>query len=321
MLDIFKKKHKHEKHQDLALFVSKGKPHKIGLASLKEYEQMFHPLVETRISKPNTRIWKITDLTHLKVEEIVMGYYSEVVKKKEYFPGRFGDWIKCSKFEIGEDTYLLLDYIGQAAWNKASIAADLGIFVKSGPKHYFISIIRKNPPAAGTQAILGGFTNVGQAWDSGIYTMLREADEESNLKIEYSGNMEELRENYEIAEIPVIVNGFEKIDPKLKKLPAVIHYITLIPTSEQERNADGTKRVYATFAYALYIDVGQVLVDEEILKKVFEAGDDAEAVVINNVTKAIIGNPKECKEKPEFGMEHHGELFEKMVIFYKIHLL
>jgi len=307
----------------LALFVSEGEPHKIGLAPLKDYEQMSHPLVETRISKSNTRLWNISDLPNSKVEEIVMGYYTEAVKKKEYFPGRFGDWIKFSKFEVGEDTYLLLDYMGQAAWNKASIAADSGIFVKSGPSHYFVSIIRKNPPAAGTQAILGGFTNVGRVWDSGIYTMLREAHEESNLKIEYQGNMEELRENYEIDEIPVIVHGFEKIDPKLKNLSATIHYITLIPTSEQERNADGTKRVYATFAYALYIDVGQVQVpvNEGNLRAVFKAGDDAEAVVINNVTQVILGDPKECKEKPEFGMNHHGELFEKMVVFYKTHLL
>lgn len=320
MLDNLKVK-KEVGTKALWLLIKEGHPHKIGLAPLKNYQKFLHPLIETRFTHPISMTWKISDLSTKKNEELLLSYYNDMVNSGIYHPGRYGDWIKCTELNISGDRYLNLDIIGQAAWVKPTLAADLGIFIKSGPHHYFVCVERQNPPGQGLPAIMGGIMNAGKVLDSGIYTMIKEAKEELNLSITFQGNIEELRENYSIGEIPVKIHGFEKIDSNLKDIDSIIYYIATFPTTEQERNLDGTKRVYATLAYALYLDVGSTPINEHSLRKVFKAGDDAQDVVITEVTKAIIGDPKIVQEKPQFGLIHHFDLFDEMVSFYKSHIL
>lgn len=297
----------------LWLQITDGKMNPIGLAPLRDYKKKIAPILETKFTYPISMSWKITNQTKSKTEELLLSYYNDLVNAKVYFPGRYGNWIKCTQLIVGsdKDKYLNLDLIGAAAYVKPTLASDLGIFIKSKNRFYFVCIIRGNPPGKGKPAIIGGIMNAGKVLDSGIYTMLKESREEGNLIISYDGSVEDLREDYMITNIPVIVRGFEKIDPSLAEIQSHIYYSSTIPTTEQERNPDGLKRVYQTSAYALLIDAKDVIITETELAKVFSAGDDATAMVYYDVTAYFKDQNEE--NIPDFGLEHHPTLFQAMV--------
>ncbi len=298
--------------------IKERKMNPIGLAPLRDYKKKTSPLLETKFTYPISMSWRITRQSKAKTEDLLLSYYNDLVNAKLYYPGRYGDWIKCTQLVIGpdKDKYLNLDIIGAAAWVKPSLAADLGIFVKGRDKYFFVCIVRGNSPGKGKPAIIGGIMNTGKILDSGIFTMLKETKEEGNLTIEYDGILEELRENYMASEIPVIVKGFEHINPSLKDLKTMVYYSSTVPTTEQERNADGNKRVYMTSAYAILIDLKETHITEATLSKTFTAGDDAMAMVYYDVTD-YFKNENES-EIPEFGLEHHPQLFKDMVKTLKI---
>ncbi|RLI66571.1 MAG: hypothetical protein DRO88_01530 [Promethearchaeia archaeon] len=307
------------------LLIKNNKIQKPGFTLIKKRKAVSAPLIELKQNRLDLfgQIWDITNAKEDDIESILLDFYKSLTNSGKYYPGRYGDWLQCTIISNnGENELraLKLDFIGQLAWIKPTLAADLGIFIKSGARHYFVGIVRKNPPGQGAPAIIGGILNTSEMLDSPIYTMLREVREESNLSITYEGNLESLRENYSIPEIPVKVHGFERISKDLSEISSNIYYITTIPTTEQERNADGTKRVYMTTAYALYLDLTQYKMDEKSLKKIFQAGDDAQDMAIFDVTKAIIkGKPAE-EDLPPFGLKHHKDLLRKMIEFY-LHLL
>lgn len=289
-----------------------------GFTLIEKRKSVTAPLIEIKQKQLDQfeQIWNITELKKDEIESILLEYYNSLIASEKYFPGRYGDWIQCSVISSDESKVLQIDFIGQLAWIKPTLAADLGIFIKSGAHHYFVGIIRKNPPGQGAPAIIGGILNASEVLDSPIYTMLREVQEESNLKITYEGDLESLRENYAIQQIPVKVHGFECISKDLSELSSNIYYITTIPTTEQERNADGTKRVYMTTAYAMYLDMTQYKLDEKSLRKIFQAGDDAEDMAIFDVTKAVIKGKPEEEDLPPFGLSHHKDLLRKMIEYY-----
>ena len=144
--------------------------------------------------------------------------------------------------------------------------------------------------------------------------MLHETVEEGSLVIRYDGDLKALQVDYEIKKVPVIAEGFDKIDPKLKDIKAFMFYVGTVKTPELERNADGTKRVYCTTALATLIDLKTVSCTKDDLKKVFQAGDDAGAMYIEDVT-ADFTSPKDqtLPVVPKFGLPHHGSLFIDMV--------
>jgi len=299
----------------LWLYIKDGKPHVLGLASTKKYQKFLHPLVETRFSYPISKTWRITNQSLTETSTLVLAYYTDLVKKSEYFPGHFGDWIKCSVVSAARSKILNVDLIGQAAWPKATTAADLGIFVRNEKTVYFIGIVRGHPPGKDQPAFVGGIRNVGKVYDSGAYTMLKETKEESNLTIHYDGDVNQLQQNYHIQTIPVVVEGFEQLDPALKELHTSIHYITSVPTTEQDRNPDGSKRVYLADAYAILVDVGDVSLSQKRLQKVFKAGDDAAAIYIQDVSKSFATG--DINDTPKFGLHHHIGLFEDMIGFFR----
>lgn len=299
------------------LYIKDGKPHQIGLASLEKYNNLLQPRLETRFIPPISLCWNIDNLTPAEILEKIMAYYNDLVNNGTYFPGRFGDWIKCSLLTIDSKNYINFDIIAQAAWIKATMAADLGIFIKNHQRVYFVGIVRGNDPGKGKPAIIGGIMNCDKVLDSGAYTMLKETLEEGNLKIEYEGDLDKLRENYAIAEIPVIVKGFEKIDPKLGEIHTKMHYVDIFKTTEQERNADNTKRVYLAWTYAIIINIRNNDLNKEKLQQIFTAGDDAAEIFIEDVTLCFkLDKGITCKV-PNFGLDHHPLLFKAMVNLLK----
>jgi len=299
----------------LWLYIKNGEPHPLGLNTISKYKNILSPRIETEFATYSTKTWNISNKTKDEVQKSVMDYYNNLIVEKNYFPGQYGDWIKCSEFKIKKEKFLNLDIIGQSSWVKATMAADLGIFVKNNEKIFFVGIIRKNKPGKGKPALIGGIMNAGSVFDSAAYTMLKETKEEANFTMYYQGNLKKLRENYTISRISVRIKGFEILDPELRDIKTYMHYITTIPTTKQENLDDGTKRVYTATAYAILIDIGGTSLDKKQLQKVFEAGDDAAKMYYLEVSDFIKGKNK--KKHPNFGLKHHLGLFKKMVALLK----
>jgi len=178
-------------------------------------------------------------------------------------------------------------------------------------------VIRKNYPGQGEPALLGGIMSTGSVLDSGLYTILKEVKEEANLSLKYLGDLAKLREDYSNSPISVTVHGFEILDPTLRNLKASIQYIITLPTSAQELNSDGTKRVYLAIAYAMLIDVGNTPLSKNNLKLIFTAGDDAQGIYIQDVSLCFTSG--DFSHIPPFGVQHHALLFQAMVNFYRQH--
>jgi hypothetical protein len=301
--------------QSLWLYIIHNQPHSLGLAPTSAYTSLFHPLFETQIQYLTSQVWTITNMTNTEIEQILLNHYNQLISSNTFHPGWYGDWIKVTALELLGNRYLTLDFIAHAAWIKPTLAADLGIFVKNRSDFFFVGVIRKNPPGQGTPAILGGIMNAGSVLDSGLYTMLKEVKEEANFSITYSGDLVKLREDYSNSPISVIVHGFEKLNTKLKDLKATIQYIITLPTSTQEINLDGTKRVYLAIAYAILIDVGDLPLSTENLNQIFTAGDDAQEIYVQNVSLCFTSS--DFSLIPPFGLHHHSSLFKAMVNFYR----
>ncbi len=301
--------------QSLWLYIIHNQPHPLGLAPSSVYTHFFHPIFETRIQYLIPQVWTITSMSNTEIEQILVNHYNQLIASNTFQPGRYGDWIKVTVLELLDNRYLTLDFVAHAAWIKPTLAADLGIFVKNHSDCYFIGVIRKNPPGQGKPAILGGIMNAGSMLDSGLYTMLKEAKEEANFSITYPGDLAKLREDYSNSPISVNVHGFEKLNIKLKDLKTTIQYIITLPTSTQEINPDGTKRVYLAIAYAILIDIGDIPLSTESLGKIFTAGDDAQEIYIQNVSLCFTSG--DFSLVPPFGLQHHSSLFKAMVNFYR----
>jgi len=299
----------------LWLYIENGEPHPLGLNSISKYKHILSPLIETKFTTYSTKTWNISNKTKDEVQKSVMEYYNNLIMEKNYFPGQYGDWIKCSEFKIKKEKFLNLDIIGQSSWVKATVAADLGIFVKNYDKIFFVGIIRKNKPGKGKPALIGGIMNAGSVLDSAAYTMLKETKEEANFTMQYQGNLKKLRENYTISRISVKIKGFKVLNQELGDIKTYMHYITTIPTAKQDNLDDGTKRVYTATAFAVLIDIGGTLLNKKQLQKVFEAGDDAAKMYYLEVSDFIKGKNK--NNHPNFGLKHHLGLFKKMVTLLK----
>ncbi len=297
------------------LYINNGEPHPLGLNSISKYKDILSPIIETKFTTYSTKTWNISNKTKDEVQKSVLDYYNNLIVEKNYYPGQYGDWIKCSEFKIKNEIFLNLDIIGQSSWQKATMAADLGIFVKNNEKIFFIGIIRKNKPGKGKPALIGGIMNAGSVFDSAAYTMLKETKEEANFTMHYQGNLKKLRENYTISRISVRIKGFEILDLKLGDIKTYMHYVTTIPTTKQENLDDGTKRVYTATAFTVLIDIGGTSLNKKQLQKVFEAGDDAAKMYYLDVTDFIRGKNK--KNHPNFGLKHHLGLFKKMLVLLK----
>jgi hypothetical protein len=297
----------------LWIYFKNNKAHPIGLAPLRDYSDFLHPIIETKFQTPISMTWNVSDQPKAKTEEQLTQYYQELVGAKLYTPGRYGDWMKCTQIMLGSENekYINLDILGAAAWIKPTLAADLGIFIKTQDKYYFVCIVRGNDPGKGKPAIIGGIMNTGAALDSAAFTMLKEIKEEGNLTIEYSGDLEKLRENYGITDIPVIVRGFEKLNSQLAEIKTSMYYSSTVATSEQDRNLDGTKRVYNTTAFVILVDVGNISISLRDLDAVFRAGDDAVAMRFYDVSPCF--TPNSNWNIPKFGLNHHHEIFINMV--------
>ena len=293
------------------LFIKYNTPHELGLVPLEKYKNLTTPILELNFEINYSHFWEISSLGSNQIVSLLLSTYQDLVKEKKYYPGNYGDWIKTTIVTISNKKFLNLDLIAQAAWHKPTLAADLGIFIKDKQKIFFVGVTRLNPPAKDKPALIGGIMNIQNTLDSGIYTMIKEAREEVNFIAEYLGDLEELRENYMMTTIPIEVKNFEKISPRYANLKTQIHFVMTIPTTEQERNENGTKRVYATIAYCVLVNLSEIIINIDDIRKILQAGDDAASLFIQDVTGAF--HDLSTAYIPCFGLDHHPQLFRSMI--------
>lgn len=302
--------------QDCWLFIRNGIPDPRGLVPLAEYHNKITPRLEVPFS---TQSFSFTtkNLTHTQIVDNLVTFYLDQIKQHNFYTGPYGDWIKCSLFSLASETFLHVDFIAQTQWIRASQAADLGIFVKNTHHIFFVGIVRRNEPGKGQPAILGGILDVGKYFDSPAYTAIKEAEEECSLRLQYHGNLDELREDYMIKSIPVNVLGFDVVYPKLEKIATHLQFCQMVKTPEQERNPDGTKRVYVVTSYTILIDVQDHELSQEKLAQIFKSGDDACGISIHDITPNFRHDSENSWIIPNFGLHHHPILFKHMIYSLK----
>ena len=96
--------------RELWLLIQEGKAHKIGLAPKAKYNALYPQRIEIRMDlgpesheKHEKNLasefpgWDVTGLDPVAVQELVLSFYREEVAKGHYIPGRYGDWIKCTR--------------------------------------------------------------------------------------------------------------------------------------------------------------------------------------------------------------------------------
>lgn len=299
---------------DLWLLIRKNQPDANGIAPLSAYQKRITPIIEVKFPTP-TEIWEITEASNEQILTFVLNYYQNLIATKIYFPGPYGDWIKLTEWVANNQKYIKIDFIGYTAWTKPTLAADLGIFVHTSSRTFFVSIVRRNEPGKDLPAIVGGILNCGNRLDSAAYTVLKEAEEECNLRVKYQGDLSALQQDYNILEIPVSVENFAPLSPHLAQLSAKIHFVATVPTGEQERIADGTKRVYITSLFVIFIPLDNIDLNLDQLKTLFSSGDDASALYIVDVSSNFQkGIAPEKWYIPPFGLHHHPELFKLMML-------
>jgi hypothetical protein len=298
----------------------KGRPHKLGATTLEDYQKndaisphkAITPKVEIDPSVAFGQKFELNNELPVKgqIEEFIINLYQSWLDTGTIYCGPFGD---LAQVTVDENNTANLNYIGQGAFIKPGLAVDLCIFVKGKNEQvkdtiYSVNIIRGRPPGKDKPALVGGFVDVaGIIWNSAIYTVLHECEEEGGMKmLPAEGiDLELLRTDYNRTECEVDVYGFGK--PKHTR----ICQFGTFPTSEEENLPDGTKRVYATVGHLVCIDLGNEIVDEEKLNRTFKAGDDAKDMKYYDITKAVLG--RDYSVLPEFGIGHHRTVFEAAI--------
>ena len=83
----------------LWLYIRNGEPHSLGLNLISNYDDILSPIIESKFTTYSTKTWNISNKTKDEVQESIMDYYNNLIVEKEYYPGQYGDWIKCSEFK------------------------------------------------------------------------------------------------------------------------------------------------------------------------------------------------------------------------------
>lgn len=279
---------------------------------------LFSPIYEHSIpARPTTvAITEGEDLT-AKVTDT----YRELCASGAHVPGKFGDFIQV--YPSSDDEHVQIQ-VSKKAFPKPALATDLGCVIKgkneSGNDVYFlITGTRRADPGKGQPAWLGGFTNLDrdetgtEVLDSFAYTILKEGLEEAGLRIEHD-DPESLRRDYDAHDIDVVAHIGDR------SFNSMMVNLGLVSTSDLpfdkggESYSDGTKRVHLTNGFAVFIDMANQYISEEVLGQYLCGGDDIGALQFHDVTEEVTsGNEGNLKDRLSFGIDHHN-YFVKPVI-------
>ena len=251
----------------------------------------------------------------------LQNYYKKVVEDKKYCCGVFGDFIRVIELN---NTYILTE-LAPKGFEKPGIASDVGIVVRGSNDDnqenvVLITGVRKNNPGKNKLAWLGGFCDISKdksgiyQLDSHMYTLVKEAKEESGISItaREGDDLENIRYDYNKNILPVQLNVANK------NYNANIYYLKTIKTSDKPLTEGGEvlennkKRVYQSSGHLCLID--DLSINTSDLTKYFQAGDDISDLKFTDITNYVMKNDgKGLESMLDFGIEHHKEFVSPLV--------
>lgn len=307
----------------------------MGVAPLEDYVTLDDSIKQGQVNGP-AQLTDIVEITpdfqpialqtnsdDIKVLTAEVGTeYRKLVESGDLTPGPFGDLINILQVE---DKKYVITSIGQKAFHKPGLAADLGVVLKGKDALgedviYLITGKRKANPGKGKSAWFGGFTGIAlkdgdQAYqlDSGIYTALKEGFEEGDVHIDCP-EIEDLRTSYDADNVNV------NIQLGAYSFVGEIIYLGTIKTSDEllenggERLANDLKRVYATSGYLCVSDLNDMNLNENQLASWFKAGDDIKDLIFTNITSQVkTGQVGDLTSTLDFGIKHHNDFIAPVI--------
>ncbi|MCI0565920.1 hypothetical protein L0Y46_01850, partial [bacterium] len=234
-------------------------------------DNFFTPLLEIPDSRPSVH-------AILTVGRDDFAGLVEAVKRvyQTYLGGRFsqyGEIVSISLVSKTEaDEMWVVNYIARRSLVKPTLAADFIPFVQDDDGSiFFVGIIRREDPGAGTVALIGGRQDViGAHLETPLEAAIREGEEESGIIIRLL-DREKLPIFADSVEVEVSFTGFSEI-------AAHLYLVGTEETGETEI-INGERRVHQATAYSCLISVPGVQTEESV-KALFRAGDDAKDIFV-----------------------------------------
>jgi len=233
---------------------------------------------------------------------------SEFVAKVYDDWGKFGYYGDVVQVSLQRTAYAGLvrvicsiDFVGQLAWPKGVLAADiLPIFIDSLGNQFFVGITLGGGANEGKPALIGGHIDRnGFHLETPAEALVHEAKEEAGI---FFIPTEEYRQQVE--DIPFLDKVGIAIEFDGKIYPADLKLLRTYRTSEAgKREKLGYKRVDWTTAYYMVVKVDYPL-DKKKIAETLKAGSDAGGLIIIELGK---------DKTPEFVHEHHREIFQDAI--------
>lgn len=212
-------------------------------------------------------------------------------KRKGYGP--FGDMMRLSRISFclskasnhsGEVVIYTLDLFGQITFHLPGLATDLVLFLRDAKgKKYVVGITRKQAPAKGKFALVGGYRNItGYHFESALETILREAKEEIgiDMKLSRSSKKNLLAQPYPeqaFVKVKFVKEGY--------RASGTLRYIgSFFSSNEENMPSLRQKRAHEAAAYGLVLELP--VINKKLCRELFKASDDASKIVILQVDEA-----------------------------------
>ncbi|HAM88437.1 MAG: hypothetical protein US83_C0004G0052 [Candidatus Falkowbacteria bacterium GW2011_GWC2_38_22] len=215
--------------------------------------------------------------------------------------GPYGDVISVVKSREGDNyDYYYIALMGNIEYPLPVLTVDFVPFFEDiNLKTFFVGIIRKDDPGKGKPAFIGGHRDVvGYKFQTPFEALLHESLDEAAIKI-LPVTTEDMDNPNLMNKRVVIQLGGRIINTELFSLGEFV-------TGEDEKIKHlNKKRVNETTAITAVIPYEGVL-SEELLKKMFQAGSDADDIFVWDTEKGV----------PKFGIDHHKEIYKKAFNFF-----
>lgn len=209
--------------------------------------------------------------------------------------GPYGDLIQVHL----QSGCLNIDFIGQLAFPKPALAADLSPLIRDAARNlYFVGIKRKKEPGIGKPALIGGHLDIkGYHLETAAEALVHEAKDEAGIKIRVMKQFAHTLKNKPyMSRFPISV-GLKNYP----KLPSELLLIGTFKTSSEDKLPHlGVKRVYQTTAYTLIVDIYDQAFTPDEIAELFTAGDDAASIYVHKITSL---------QSPPFAIKHHRTIY------------
>lgn len=228
--------------------------------------------------------------------------------------GPYGDVIQLTYHDAAASPFYTVDFIGNLAWHKPGLAADIVPIIEGNDgTRYIVGIVRNQEPGKGKFAIVGGHRDVnGWHFETGMEAGVREAKEEINLDIQY--HTEEDKKNafenpdQNKIKVKIFISGYRWYDLRDYYLTSLVKVGTYQTACSEVEKTTGLKRIYETAAYACKILVPEHLTTEKV-KAMFKPREEE----VSDVVVLVIGRDGKIITDVDFGLDHHERIVKNAI--------